>query len=103
MNKPVANKGMLCPLYRRDVSKVCHTCEWYVQVKGQHPQSDEMIDNWGCAMAWMPVLMINTAKEVHQSASAMESFRNNVVTIGKAIVAQGKEARVSHTQQGLLK
>lgn len=79
--KPIAPKGTYCPLWRKDVSKVCHTCEWYTLIRGKHPQSEEMIDQWGCAMAWGPILMINAAHEARQGAAATESFRNAVVSL----------------------
>lgn len=103
MQRPIATAGTNCPLYGQDVSEVCHKCEWFCRVKGQHPQLDEEIDRWGCAISWLPILLINTAKEVHQNAAATESFRNDMVTVGKAIVAQASEARVSHTEAKRIK
>lgn len=102
MQRPIATPGTKCPLYRKDVSKVCHTCEWFVPIKGQHPQTNEHIDRWGCAMAWAPILAINVAKEVSGSKDATEAFRKEMVTVGKAIVAQAAHARVSHTTQNVL-
>lgn len=105
MQKPIAKEGSNCPLYRKDVSRVCHKCEWYVRVIGQHPQKDEMVDNWGCSLAWMPMLLINTAKEARQGAAATESFRNDMVKVGQGLYAVQREAlnRVSHTDQKVLK
>jgi len=36
-------------------------------------------DEWGCAIAWMPTLMINTANESRKGVAAIESFRNETV------------------------
>lgn len=91
MQKPIASKGTNCPLWRRDVSKVCHTCEWYVSVKGKHPQSEEMIDQWACAIAWGPMMMINVAQQAHQGAAATEGLRNELVSQIR------RAAQISHT------
>lgn len=78
-NKPQANPGMYCPLYRKDVSKVCHTCEWYILVRGKDPQSMKEYDNWGCAMRWLPIMAIENSQMQRQTAAAVESFRNETV------------------------
>jgi hypothetical protein len=79
MQRPRAEKGTTCPLHRKDVSKVCHECEWFVAVRGMHPQTGEEIDKWACAIAWGPQMLINVAREVRGGAAATESFRNEVV------------------------
>lgn len=81
MQRPIQIKGTICPLHKQDVSKVCHKCEWYILVRGKNPQSEEMYDRWGCAIAWGPTLMINAAQEARQGAKATESFRNEVVSM----------------------
>lgn len=72
--EPKAN----CPL---DSFNPCRQldCAWFMKVQGQHPNTGEQIDEWGCSMAWMPVLLINSAREQHSTASAVESFRNEMV------------------------
>lgn len=72
--EPKAN----CPL---DSFNPCRQldCAWFMKVQGQHPNTGEQIDEWGCSMAWMPVLLINNAREQHSTASAVESFRNEMV------------------------
>lgn len=99
MQRPIATAGTTCPLHKKDVSKVCHKCEWYTHVAGKHPQTEEMINRWGCTLTWLPMLLINTAQEVRQGAAATESFRNDVVKVGSALVAQNAETRrVTHTE-----
>lgn len=77
--RPVQEKGRLCPLLKQDVSKVCHKCEWFQLVRGKHPQSEEMLDEWGCAIAWAPMLLINAAQAAHQGAAETAKFRNAVI------------------------
>lgn len=54
-------------------------CAWFTQLRGQHPQTGADIDEYACAMAWLPVLLIENAKEVRQGAAATESARNETV------------------------
>lgn len=68
--------------------QVLFRCPWYVQVRGKDPQSDKEIDQWSCAIAWMPILLIENAKEVRQHAAATESFRNQVVVQGRNLQTQ---------------
>lgn len=54
-------------------------CAWYTCVAGQHPQSGEQINQWKCAMAWTPILLIENANTNRGQTSAIESFRNEMV------------------------
>lgn len=87
VEKPRRKPGSYCPLWRSDVSKVCHTCDWYTQVRGKHPQSDEIIDHWGCAIAFMPLLMVENSQMQRQTGSAVESFRNEMVKANQQMFA----------------
>lgn len=82
MNRPIAPKGDYCPLWRKGVEKVCHTCPWYTLVRGSNPQTGVEIDEWGCAISFGPILAINTANEARQGAAATESFRNAALGLG---------------------
>ena len=66
-----------CPLVQGPCKQF--DCLWFVQLRGTHPQTGEPIDEHDCAMRWLPVLLIENAKEVRQGAAATESFRNAVV------------------------
>lgn len=76
---PHAEPGLICPLHRRDVSEVCHLCPWWVHIRGKHPQSEEEIDRWGCAVGWLPMLLVENAQQSRQTGAAVESFRNEMV------------------------
>ena len=54
-------------------------CGWFIQIRGKHPQTGEEVDEYGCAMALMPMLMIETSRQTSQAGSAIESFRNEMV------------------------
>ena len=62
---------------------VLHRCPWYVQVRGVDVNTGQETGTWGCAIAWMPALMINTANESRKGVAATESFRNEMVKQGR--------------------
>jgi hypothetical protein len=76
---PRADEGLICPLHKRDMSTVCHKCPLWVAVRGKHPQSEAIVDNWNCALAWLPVLLIENSQQQRATGAAVESFRNEMV------------------------
>ncbi len=54
-------------------------CAWYTQLSGKDPQSEKVIDEWRCAMAWMPTMMVENSQQVRGMTAATESFRNESV------------------------
>ncbi len=71
------DRGQFCPLIGKDCIKL--ECSWFTQIRGKHPQTGEDVDEWGCAIAWMPILLIENTQQQRQAGSAMESFRNETV------------------------
>ena len=56
-----------------------HRCIWYTKVIGKHPQSEEHIEDWKCAIAWMPILQVEMSQTNRGQTGAIESFRNETV------------------------
>lgn len=54
-------------------------CAWFMKIRGKDPQSEQEIEEWGCSMAWLPVLMIENSQQQRQTGAAVESFRNEMV------------------------
>ena len=54
-------------------------CAWFMKIKGKDPQSDKEIEEWGCSMAWLPILMIENSQQQRGTGAAVESFRNEMV------------------------
>ncbi len=71
-----------CPLgHRCEEAKdgVIHRCVWFIQLRGQNPNTGAEQDEQGCAMNWMPILLIENSKQQRSTAAAVESFRNDMV------------------------
>jgi hypothetical protein len=56
-----------------------HRCVWFQTFAGTNPSTGETVDEKGCAMAWLPILMIENSKQQLSTSSAVESFRNEMV------------------------
>jgi hypothetical protein len=67
-----------CPLNSFEPCKKLE-CGWFIQIRGNNPNTGEEIDNWGCAVAWLPVLMVENSLQQRQTGAAVESFRNEMV------------------------
>jgi len=65
-----------------------HRCRWYVHLQGKDPQSEKMIDQWDCAIAWLPMLLVENAQTNRGQTSALESLRNEVINIPQAKTIQ---------------
>lgn len=70
-------RGNFCPLLKKECIGL--KCNWFIQVRGKHPQTGEDLDHWDCSVSWLPTLLINNANETRQGAAAIESFRNEMV------------------------
>lgn len=56
-----------------------HRCAWFVKLAGQNPMTGEQVDEQGCAMSWMPVLLVENSRTNRGTSAAVESFRNEMV------------------------
>lgn len=72
-----------CPL---DGFKPCRQleCAWFLQIRGTNPNTGEDMDEWGCSVAWMPILTIENSNMQRQTGAAVESFRNEMVRANEA-------------------
>ena len=73
--------GSYCPLIKKDCIGL--QCSWFTQLRGTNPNTGKEIDEWGCAMTWLPVLLVENAQQSRQAGAAIESFRNEVVAFNQ--------------------
>lgn len=67
-----------CPINNFNPCKQLE-CAWFIQVRGTNPNTGDTVDEWGCSIAWLPVLMIENSQQQRQTGAAVESFRNEMV------------------------
>ncbi len=71
-----------CPLgstCEEAVDGVIKRCAWYTKMVGLDPNTGKEIDDWACAMAWMPMLQVEMSKTNRGQTEALESLRNETV------------------------
>lgn len=85
--------GAKCEEVKQENGKqVLFRCPWYVQVRGLDNNTGNETDHWGCAIAWMPTLLINTANESRKTTAATEDFRNRMMGVRQIQTAEALRA-----------
>lgn len=72
-----------CPLNNFEKCKQ-FDCAWFTQIRGHNPNTGEEVDEYGCAVAWLPMLLIEGSQMSRQTGAAVESFRNEMVKANEA-------------------
>ncbi|HDR9166892.1 hypothetical protein [Burkholderia vietnamiensis] len=70
-------KEPVCPL----LGKPCvgDACMFWVHMIGQNPQTGHSVDQWDCSVRWLPMLLVENARQARGAQAAVESMRNEVV------------------------
>lgn len=68
----------LCPVNKFEPCRQLD-CAWFIQLRGYNPNTGEDVDEWGCAIAWQPLLSIENSQQQRHTAAAVESLRNEIV------------------------
>ena len=88
--------GNFCPLIKKNCIEM--KCSWFTQMRGTNPNTGEPVDEWGCAVAWMPFMAVEIAQKSNQTGAAVESFRNEVVKANQ----QNQQLYINGLQQGIV-
>lgn len=56
-----------------------HRCAWFITLAGKDPTSEKQIDEKGCAMSWIPILLIENSQQQLGTSSAITSFRDEMI------------------------
>jgi len=76
---PRADEGLICPLHKQDMSEVCHKCPWWMQLRMIDANTGKEIDEWRCAVGWLPHLLIEGAQQSRQAGASVDKMCNEVV------------------------
>lgn len=63
-----------CPL-----GHACPECHWNVRLRGVNPNTGQEVDEDGCAIAWLPVLLIEQTREQVKANNTVGDFRDQMV------------------------
>ena len=70
-------QGKFCPLIGKDCIGL--QCSWFTQIRGANPQTGESVDEWGCAVTWLLILLIENSQKQRETGAAVETFRNETL------------------------
>lgn len=65
----------------------------YVQIRGTNPNTGQEVDEYGCSIAWMPILLLEGAQQQRQTGAAVESFRNVMVKSAQEAIELASERK----------
>ena len=91
---PIFDPDGKCPLLNKKCIK--HRCVWYNMLQGKHPQTGMDVQEWGCSIAWIPLLLVENSQQILGTTAATESFRNEMVqsnNIMTKVLAQSSDAK----------
>lgn len=77
----------ICPLIQKECLE--HGCEFYTHLIGQNPQSGAQEDKWGCAVTWLPILLIENAGTTRKVVAGLDKVAAETRRV--ATVAAGGE------------
>lgn len=89
----------ICPLGMGECEEIkdgaIHRCAWYTKLAGTNPNTGEVLDEHGCAIAWLPMLTIENSMQQRSTSAAVESFRNEMTSANQTsqqllLATQGK-------------
>ena len=88
-----------CPLIKKEC--VGLKCAWFTKVEGYDINTGSRVDEWNCAMSWLPMLLIENSGMQRQTGAAVESFRNEMVKANEAShdlfkLAVNASAQIAH-------
>jgi len=72
----------LCPLLKKECIGL--DCAWFMKIEGYDMNTGNRVDEWNCAIAMLPMLLIENSGQQRQTGAAVESFRNEMVKSNEA-------------------
>jgi hypothetical protein len=73
---PRGPEKMKCPLWRKPMSEVCHTCPMWTFVRTEDPRVGQAVDKWDCALAWGPILTIDLIRRQDRTTASVDKVAN---------------------------
>lgn len=99
MQNTETRKTMVCPLngklclegkredFPRDQVDNVLTCRWWVHLFGKDPQTEKILDQFDCSIAWLPITTTETSQMTNQNSASVDKVANEIQEIGGKIRA----------------
>ena len=72
----MSTKSPICPFLKKPCIE--HDCMLYTQLQWVHPQTGMTEQKYSCALAMIPVMLVENSRSTRSVASAVESSRNEM-------------------------
>ena len=82
-----------CPLHNFEPCKQLD-CAWFTKIAGKNPQGQKEVEEWGCAVTFMPILMVANTNSNTKTQAAIESFRNKMVSQQEELLQLAKQGDI---------
>jgi len=79
-----------CPINNFEPCKQLE-CAWFTKLVGKNPQGEKEIEEWGCAVTMLPLILIDQNVGIRGTQSAVESFRNKMIEQQDELLQLAKE------------
>lgn len=90
----------ICPLMKGPCLE--HGCHFYVHLTGLNPQTGLAQDEWNCAIAWLPMLLIENANETRKNSASVDKVANEIKGIANTPINIGIDySKVKKTEPGI--
>lgn len=70
-------------------------CRWWQHLAGKDPQSEKVIDQFDCAIAWMPTVTIEGAQMSRQTGASVDKVANEVAAVKQSIASMSGAIRIA--------
>jgi hypothetical protein len=93
MQNAETRKSLCCPLngklciegrredFHRDENDYPVQCRWLVHLFGKDPQSEKTLDQFDCAVAWLPVTTIEGSQMARFTTASVDKLANEVADV----------------------
>ena len=78
---PIFDPDGICPLLNKKCIKHNN------MLQGKHPQTGSNVQEWGCSIAWLPLLLVENSGQQVKTTASVESFRNEMVKANMVTLA----------------
>lgn len=68
--------GEFCPLVKGEC--VRHECAWYTKLVGMDPQTGQPIEDWKCAITYLPILLVENSNQQRQTCATVDKVAHAV-------------------------
>jgi hypothetical protein len=75
LNGAICNEGLRDD-FKPNEKGIKKQCRWWTHIAGKDPQTEKQLDHYDCAMAWVPVVVLESSQMTRHMTATTQEFRN---------------------------